>query len=398
MKIFALWTRFSRRVARAYERRELLADMGADTAVISPALGVPLQQSTQVNTAAGPRKFSENAREQQALQVLQGVLSKGIPGARLQVVRVRRQRESIIYTCKFSSSAVAQGVLLKIFRNGPEEARSQFETLQSLWPLFCRGGVDLAVPRPIAFLPEFSAIAMEEIPGSDLLELFRKHRWRIIGERNWAQFLAAVRKSGRWLRQLHDFDRRAEDRCLDTSAIMDGAKMEAEESLQFGMTADFVVGVLAHLHSKLAEYANQPFRTPRVHGDFKLDNMIVTASGVAGVDIAMGQEGPIYRDLSSFCNSIELLRLDPRNIHLSRGRIAKLQDEFLSAYFEGEPYSRELVGGFQVVGLLAKYIYLCRQHPRPILHRLYLTPFFTSCLRHAIGDTSFHHTTEEVKP
>jgi aminoglycoside phosphotransferase len=376
MRAFLAEARASRHAARTGDQ---LAAQSGDRVVFGPPLASRPRESAEGNTAA-TAKLPDHVFEEQVLQRLGEVLRKTAPQAELQVKAVRRQRESVLYECSLSSAAGSQSVFVKIFGNG-NEAKIQFETLQKLWPLFSGHGSDLAVPQPLAFLPEFSALAMEEIPGSNLLESLRNLRWGRLRRENWAQVVGAVRNSGKWLRRFHDCDRQAEDRCLDIPAIMEGARKEVEESQQFGMTADFLAEVLDKTHSTLSGFADMPVRTPLVHGDFKLDNIIVSDSTVTGVDITMGQSGPIHRDLSSFCNSLELLRLNPFNVCYSKARIAALQHEFLSAYFEGQPYSRELVGAFQVVGLLAKYIYLCRQHRHPFLHRFYLTPFFTRRLR-----------------
>lgn len=299
----------------------------------------------------------------------------------LHLDEIRQREHSLIYAFSFNAGPDLGRILVKMFRAGPVTAECQFDSLRTLWPRFANSRSAFLIPRPLGFLPELGAIIMEEIPGLNLAEFVHVAKLLVPKGRRWSEVLSAFRNSGQWLRRFHDCDSGAEDQYLNVGKIMQDVTSQVEKCVAMGIAPRFGAQILDRLRRGLNQLSGDPLRMTLVHGDFKLDNIVVNGTCVAGVDISIMGHNVVYGDLSSFCNSVELLRVHPVSLLVSSKRIATLKAEFLSGYFGDEAYPAAAVNLFQVIGLTSKYLYLCGKHPSIAARRLYLVPFFAGLIR-----------------
>ena len=173
-------------------------------------------------------------------------------------------------------------------------AQAQFDALGRAHAALAAIGAHDAVPRPMALAPAFGAYAMAWIEGRTLTQLLR-HEARL------PVALDAMRKAGRWLALLHQ-----------AGPMRIGAPDMASK-------IEFVAEMQRRAHSRpaisrglalLAQTKSQVAATPAclswLHGDFKTDNLMVTAQGVVGIDVHLGLENSVENDIAQFLNHFEL--------------------------------------------------------------------------------------------
>ena len=127
----------------------------------------------------------------------------------LVIVRRGIRRRSIIYyvgvreapdVCRWVVKCPATEVE-RLGIQPPAPAEDQFEALQRLHAFLAAGGGRFASPRPVALLPEVSALAMEFAGGRSLWELVEPAALR-----RPQQLLAGVKEAALALRHLHSIE------------------------------------------------------------------------------------------------------------------------------------------------------------------------------------------------
>jgi len=306
----------------------------------------------------------------------------GIDSAELLSVEGPRQfKYSTVYLIRFRGAP--RRVLIKVFRGEVEMALLQYETLKVLWPLFsdeCRG---LTVPRPLDLFADLNAIVMEEIPGRNLKELIHRSRWHLSHHT-----LEAFKKSGMWLRQFHHFGNNGNKKDKDVlkcEEVLEEIREQLKKCVEYSFDQRLAAEISNFLVSEVHGIAQHEEPVSYLHGDFKIDNVLVSDQDVSAVDFSIRRRNLIHYDLASFCNSIDLIRMDPQHLLISNGSLGRAKEIFLLGYFGGEAYSMRKIEVFQVIGLIAKCLYLSLHHARHFFRRRLILLFFDKQFHKLMG-------------
>ncbi len=305
----------------------------------------------------------------------------GIDSGELLSVEGPRQFEySTVYLIRFRGAP--RKVLIKVFRGEVEMALLQYGTLKVLWPLFsdkCRG---LTVPRPLDLFADLNAIVMEEIPGRNLKELIHRSRWYL-----GSHTLEAFKKSGMWLRQFHYFGNNGnkDKDVLKFEEVLEEIQEQLKRCVEHDLDQRLAADISNFLASEVHGIAQHEEPVSYLHGDFKIDNVVVSDQDVGAVDFSIRRRNLIHYDLASFCNSIDLIRMDPQHLWISNGFLGRAKEIFLLGYFGGEAYSMRKIEVFQVIGLVAKCLYLSLHHAHHFFRRRFVLLFLNKQFHTLMG-------------
>ena len=180
-------------------------------------------------------------------------------------------------------------------------ARKQFEAMErthaALEPMS-----RWSVPEPYFVIPTLGVHGCEWIDGNPMTTLL--FSWRT--GRGRATELA--RSAGRWLRQFHGAGR-CSPRRIETTCKLRGYLDEQESSLN----SDTEFRIALRTLVAYSDYvANIELPASWLHGDFKTDNLMISAERIIGIDIQLAYEGASIHDIASFLNHLDLSFCSPR--------------------------------------------------------------------------------------
>ncbi|HVR70440.1 MAG TPA: glycosyltransferase [Vicinamibacteria bacterium] len=266
--------------------------------------------------------------------VLDAVAAAGWPGFSTHAIGVRRVhegRDSTAAELLVPNGTGPREVVLKLHRDfagqsspPPERTRHEFETLCRLQDVFA-GKRGLGVPRPLHLHAEHATLVLDACAGVPLDGLLREARWK--GEATCRDAVAAVGRTGEWLRLLHGSTARDEPGARAVEDVAAGARADLAACITGLPPA--VAGRLAHRVAILADEARPwpPMLVGR-HGDFWPGNVYVTRERVQVIDFEGFGEGLAAEDVARFLVQIDLFYAYPG---LAATRAA-LRAAFLDGY------------------------------------------------------------------
>ncbi|MFQ6103365.1 MAG: phosphotransferase family protein [Candidatus Glassbacteria bacterium] len=207
-------------------------------------------------------------------------------------------------------------VIAKLLR--PEKAHKLYDANEQIWELFRSAGRTQIIPRPLAFDPSFSLFFQEDVGGS---------------HPSYQECSAGIPQelicqiAGR-LRSLHDvvlngirrYPPEQELRDLEES-ILETAKVLPDEG----------EGLLEQLHHVCEEFhILRPRTLQTVHGDFHLEQVMITNSGPVILDLDEIRASDPLSDVANF--TAHLLKLQMEGI-CSREEVEKAEQVFIESYF-----------------------------------------------------------------
>jgi len=270
----------------------------------------------------------------------------------------------------------AKEIIVKVLKGPASQAQSQYDALQRVWPQFSERHADLCVPRPLDYFPKFNALVMEAAPGKKLERLILQTKWPIGKKGKKLSLVQGVRRAARWLRTFHELGRGGNSESMSDQLILQKVQRQLDQcqrilarELREGISKAVQAGLTA-IDSKLETFT-------RLHGDFKIDNILVSDHKLTVIDFGTKASGIIYYDVASFCNSIDLIRFDPRNCLISRRFLEELTEIFLSEYFAHKPWNIRILCLFQMIGMVQKCLYFANRYGHEKLKVKYLKRFFT---------------------
>ena len=305
------------------------ANDGADAVPGAPEVG-PAPRADQVVTVD----------EDALLGALAAAVGAGDTAVSDELVIVRRgvRRRSIIYYVGVRATPGVSRWVVKCPATGverlgiqpPAPAEDQFEALRRLHAFLAASGGRFASPRPVALLPEFSALAMEFAQGRSLWELVQPaalHRPQ--------ELLAGVREAALALRHLHSIEppraqlvdlRELENTVFeDSAAALRGAGLPVKDRW-------FTPGLRP---------SSAVTQVVLLHGDWAPENVLLAEDHVFLLDPELTDHGWAEHDLARF-----LLMLLDRSLFVATdtfGRSRRLRHEatstFLTAYYGTAPVS-----------------------------------------------------------
>jgi aminoglycoside phosphotransferase (APT) family kinase protein len=183
----------------------------------------------------------------------------------------------------------------------PLDARWQYTVLRTLEAHYEPVAPKLRVPRPVAFLEDSGALAMEYASGIEVDSLLRPRS--IFSAR---ALLESIALAGRFLRHLHAFEP-PHHALVRPCALGEEMLALVDETMR---PAGFLPPVeLSTVLEQLPETAARA-TTVRLHGDFAPVNMIVEGgTAVTGLDISFSDVGFPEDDLARFLMMLATARL-----------------------------------------------------------------------------------------
>jgi aminoglycoside phosphotransferase (APT) family kinase protein len=230
----------------------------------------------------------------------------------------------------------------------------EFEALRTLEARLAEVGDEaFAAVRPLAILPESTALVMEEFDGQPLHRFLVRRPFLATPT---LRPLAMARAAGRWLRILHDTQ-------PTTQVVRQGTREEVADAFAaFGSylatevrssDLDRIVGVGVAATRLLPD----PLPTVITHGDFAPRNILVDRAGrLAVIDLLARWQAPPFEDLAWFLVALDTSRANAATRGLFFGRtIERLEPAFLSGYYGSEPVPRDAIRVYELLLLLDKW-------------------------------------------
>lgn len=249
-----------------------------------------------------------------------------------RISRPARRENSTIH--RFQCIQCGDQIVAKVFRGGVSRygdgdakarARREYETLLALQRLFAPDG-RYGTLEPLGCLESVgSGIVITHLfPGDDLIHYMKRLDAVGVAE--------TCRAAGEWLRTLHESSESdPQTRELDTadklSYLTDnyGALLRGNRKM---WTA------YRRLEKEGPRSGLRAFRTARLHGDFKPENMLCDGTRYVGLDVQWRTVGPAVYDLAPFLNHLWLAGRSigsPKNRHYDLAETA-----FLAGYGDAD--------------------------------------------------------------
>lgn len=201
----------------------------------------------------------------------------------------------------------------------PQAARAQFDGLARVHLALDGKCNHLRVPVPLHIFPDLAGYAMSWVDGESLTKKMRQLNF-VTRCPGWFE------DAGHWLGNFH-LAGPMRMQPLDLSERLADIDRYKKLTPPDG-TFDTVATMLAQSAAAL-EGVEGPVSW--LHGDCKTDNYMMSGGDVYGIDFSLAHENPVEYDIAQFLNSLELMLLNPRYLHL-RGFRANLEERFILGY------------------------------------------------------------------
>jgi hypothetical protein len=250
-------------------------------------------------------------------------------------------------------------VVAKVF----PEAEVQFRGMRAVWPAF-RDQTHWTIPEPFDLGPG-PAIVMEAVSGKTIQSRMPWVFWRAVAPAHVRQ---DSRRAGQWLRFYHDLGDGGERRSIDVATKL----REARESLTGLAESAFPSASCRRIEAALDQLAERvegrTWPVSHVHGEFTIDNVLIDDDRrVVVLDLWGKHRGIVHLDVSSFLNSLELIRLTRPT--LRRSILRGIRREFLQGYFGGTVYDSSAVVFLQAAGLVDVAAEIGSRHAPALVRR-----------------------------
>jgi len=255
----------------------------------------------------------------------------------------------------------------------PNAARRQFDALRRVSEAMGNGRY--AVLEPVMLREPAAELVTEWIDGYSMTEALARHPLSF-GNAERLCMLA-----GKWLAAFHGAH-------VLASGPLDvhGKLGQIDEMLRdthvrnsdFDLAVEFLT--MSAMNSTRA-------RLPRswIHGDFKLDNLLVTADRVVGIDVHAAFENVVVHDLASFLNHFSLFLLGPRFLRLRLARM-RLMETFCRSYGLDRGYDVEFALRWSMLFQLLQVWTETEVTSRPTVKRIGLRLGLQQCCRSLVHD------------
>jgi len=260
---------------------------------------------------------------------------------RLRVIRsIHRAYSSIHWVAIYADDQRRRKLILKI----SDASAAQYQAMKAIWPRF-QAHPSWKIPRPLDYIPQDSALVMEEISAPPLLE---RLPWIFWDDRACRTAEHDCQRAGEWLRFYHDIGRTDKWAPLNAEGQWPGL----DETLSELETAGFeqsICPVIDHWFVPLIkQIVTEPRPVSNVHGDYKADNVMINDEYVVVLDLTAEHESAIDLDIAAFLNSLLMLRLT-RPVPLTA--MDRMRQSFLKGYFGTEDHASIVICFLQGIGL-----------------------------------------------
>lgn len=260
-----------------------------------------------------------------------------------------------------------------------ETARREYDGLCAIVDALGQPDDRFGLLRPLAWLPERSAIVMDVVDQPTLrqrlLETSRTRRSRqpVMAESAWCN-------AGRWLRVFHDHPLGLDlpSRTSSRDQVVDLYRAYGEFLGQRTGAASSGVRLDHRRIDLIAQALPSELPLAPGHGDFVANNMFADPTGrVTGFDPLPRWRVPRYQDLGTLTVGIRVLPVQAatQGLALAQDDLARYETALWRGYFGSEPVPLAAVRAYQLLVLLDKWSDLVSKRiphgvVRPRLHEL----------------------------
>ncbi len=213
--------------------------------------------------------------------------------------------------------------------------------------------------QPFAYLAQWNAIVMEELPARSLTRFLMRARMALGLPRDWEFLEQALCRAGQWLRVFHERLGDARVQPLRETSLAADLVFELDRLAELSGRQNAFAPMRAACLRAAERLQAVAVPTATLHGDFNCNNTLVMADGRVGViDTKRRRQGAVYVDLA-------LLAMDPplRKIQVVtqgaffRGAwLKRCQTAILTGYFGAQPYDARVFNLCCALMILRKWI------------------------------------------
>lgn len=226
-----------------------------------------------------------------------------------------------------------------------DNALSEFHALSTVWPRFEKHS-RFRVPKPLDLLTDLNSVVMEAAYGNSLSSLLPRLIWTTTNLENAERY---CRDAGEWLYFYHNVDRSKSQRkpiCekTPTSSLSETLRDLRNEGLSKQICAYMETEIIPKAENALRE----PLPVSIIHGDYKLDNILIGDSTITVLDLSGVTMGASDRDVAAFLVSLLLLKVTRR---VPYAIIDRLRSAFMSGYYREELPPFKVLAFLQCAGI-----------------------------------------------
>jgi hypothetical protein len=253
------------------------------------------------------------------------------------------------------------GARRKLILKISDSAEAQFLAMKAIWPSF-EVHDRWKIPRPLDYFAEHSALLMEQVTGNPFMDLLPRVIWR---ERQITSTESDCERIGQWLRYYHDIRKAENPAPLNAEGTWPGLDATLHELREAGFQNSIYPKLQMFIVPLMRPAVTNARPVARVHGDFTIDNVMLSQDQVIVVDVCAGFRNAIDLDIASFLNSLIWLRLT-RIVPWSA--IARMRNAFLSGYFQNDPVEPLTMTFLQGMGFADVALEIVKRRPSKMVH------------------------------
>ena len=210
--------------------------------------------------------------------------------------------------------------------------------------------------KPLTYLPDLSALLMEEVKTPNLNTLFGRTN-RLQGPLSGLDLRNAFCNSGAWLRYYHTLpkDDDVQVRHATRDAYTDSITKYTNYLGRVLHKEDFLQEIGTRINAQAKRVLPPALPLGLGHGDYAMRNILVSAdSRVTVIDTLSRWRVPIYEDIGYFLLRLKANRMQVFSLGyaVDPELTAEYERQFLQGYFGDEPVPTEAVRLFEVQALL----------------------------------------------
>jgi hypothetical protein len=233
----------------------------------------------------------------------------------------------------------------------------EYQTLRAIEAVFAKEAQDFCSIRALAYLGEWNALVMEEMPASPLREVLLRPIG-VLGsgaERRWREMV--MRRSGRWLRIFHTA---LGEPATDVNWITQTRAQVGHEllCLEHAMSRRANLAPLRSAFERVLARQRENVPVATLHGDYSCANVLVRPDGrISVLDMNENVRGSVYQDLATLV--VDLRTRKALVIRyaglLQTRRLAELAGPVLEGYFGAEAHDAEALHLACALAVLRKW-------------------------------------------
>ena len=218
--------------------------------------------------------------------------------------------------------------------------------------------------RPLALFPDINGLALEYLPGKNLLAMMQAAgKWPVGGQKNFQYVEEIGYKSGQLLASVHKIEK--EDCPNQQSFSYEAFDELVQEKIEqlCGLDAS-IEGhpTLTKTQNSLREKfldSNEMLTVSFLHGDYYPLNIVHLENGqIFTIDTTLHQQGPVEQDIAKFLSGVEITK---RKLLLGLTTSPNIVSEkvnqaFLNGYRSIGKINDSVLRAFQFVALLQRWI------------------------------------------